>query len=114
RSVCAVQGEPGARMVEVCIQPTGRVVALLASRGECRLHVIRIGRAVEISLMALYAGRGSRQVIGSGRAERGVVALGALQRSVCAVQGETGRRMVEGCAGPVGRAVALLASSGES
>src|SRR5215469_415636 len=101
-------------MVEVCIQPTGRVVALLASSRECRLDVIRIGRAVEIGLMALHASRGSRQVICAARAERGVVALGALQRGVGSVQGETGRRMIEGCAGPVGRAVALLAGSWES
>jgi hypothetical protein len=78
RGVEAVEREAGARMVEGCIQPVCGAVALLASRGESRLHVIRIRRPVEIGLMALHAGRGSGQVIRAAWAERRVVALGAL------------------------------------
>jgi len=114
RGMRSVQSEAGARMVEGCACPVRRAVALLARSGESRLHVVRAGRSVEIGLVALNAPSGSGQVICATGAERRVVALGALQRDMGAIQSEAGARMVEGCTGPVRRAVALLARSGES
>ena len=82
RYVRSVQGEAGACMVEGCIQPVGRVVALLARSRESRLHVVGVRRPVEVRLMAGDARSGVGQVVCPARTERGVVALRALQRDV--------------------------------
>jgi len=74
----ACQREPRTCMVESRAQPVGRGVALTAGRRETRLHVVRIGRVVEIGLVASDALRVIRQIVGARRAERGVVALRAL------------------------------------
>src|SRR5215469_2077028 len=99
RGVGAVERKPGAGVVEGSVGPVRRVVALLASRGESRLHVIRVGRAVEIGLMALHAGGGSGQTICATRTERRVVALTALQGDVRSSQRKAGARVVEGSVG---------------
>ena len=77
-------------MVEGRVQPVGRVVALLASRREARLHVIRVRGAIEIRLVAGHTRCRSRQVVCPARAECRVVTLRALQRSVSSVEGEAG------------------------
>ena len=53
--VCAGKRESRGRVIERRTGPVRRRVTLLASRGETRLHVIRIGRAVEIFHMARCA-----------------------------------------------------------
>ena len=112
--VRASKGESRGSVIEGRAGPIGRAVAGLTSRGESRLRLLGIRSAVVIGLMARDAPGRRRQVVSPAGAERGVVALRTLQRDVSAIQGETGRRVVEGCVGPVRRVVTLLASRGES
>jgi len=114
RGMSSVKGEAGRRMIEGSAAPTRGGVALLASCREICLCMARTGRPIEIRLMAGHARRRSGQVICAARAERRVVALGALQRGMRSVQSEAGAGVVEGRAGPVRRAVALLARSWET
>ena len=88
--------------------PVACAVTRLTSRRELGLRVVRIRCAVVVGLMALHAASGSGEVIRPAGTERGVVALRALQGNVSAIQGEPGRRMVEGGATPTGGVVALL------
>ena len=50
-------------MVEVRFQPVGSVVALVASLGKVRGHVIGIRRALIVLEVATYASRGVQRVI---------------------------------------------------
>ena len=85
-------------------------MALLTSLWEARLHVVRIGRALEIFQVAADAGR-----IRAGQVVVAVhVALGALHGGVRAGQREAGGRVIEGRASPRSRTVALLTSLRES
>ena len=101
-------------MIKGRTRPAGGRVALIARGRETRLHVIRIRCAIEIGLVALHARSRIGQVVGPARAERGVVALGALQGDVRASKGESRGSVIEGRAGPIGRAVTGLTSRGES
>ena len=55
-SVRAGEWETGGRVVEGCLRPRRRVVTLLTGLRESRLHVIGIGRSLEILQMATDAG----------------------------------------------------------
>ncbi len=110
RSMRAGQGEAGGRVIKRRITPRGRGVALLASLREIRLHVIRIGGALEILQVAAHASR-----VRAGQVVIVVhVALHALHSRVCARQREAGGRVIERCSGPCRGAVALLAGLRES
>ena len=84
-SMCSVQSEAGARVVEGRTGPVRRAMALLARSREPRLHVIGVGGAIEISLVTRDAPSGSGQVICAARAEGRVVALGTLQGGMGAI-----------------------------
>ena len=85
-------------------------MALLASLREIRLHVIGIRRALEILQVATHASR-----VRAGQVVIVVhVALHALHAGMEAGQRESSGRVIESRAGPVGGAVALLASLGEA
>jgi len=109
RSVGAVKREAGRGVIESGSGPAGGVVALRAILREARLHVIRVGRAVEVRLMAGNASRAVRQIVSTGRTECRVVALCALQRHVGAGQREACGRVIESGTGPGGRVMALRA-----
>ena len=102
------QGKSGRRMIERRAVPVGGRVALLTSLGEARLHVIRIGRALEIGQVALHTSP-ARETVRAARTEGGVVALRALQGNVCPRQRESGGGVIKAAAGPVRRVMALLA-----
>jgi len=57
-AVCTCQGEPRGRVIEGGGRPGSRRVALLAGLRESRLHMVRIGGAVEILYVAGCAIRG--------------------------------------------------------
>lgn len=100
RGVIAGQLEGRARMGERRPRPVRGGVARRAILRETGGRVRRIGRSVVIRLMAIPAG-GARQV------EIVVyVALGALKRGMETGQRETGGRMIESSAQPVGGGVA--------
>ena len=103
------QGKSGRRVIEGRTLPTGGAVALLTGLRESGLHVIGIGRALEIGQVALHA-RSAGKAVGATRAECRVMALRALQRSMRAGQHEPGRVVIESRAVPVRGAVALFAS----
>src|SRR6516164_8778085 len=109
----AGQREPGRGVIEDRAQPVRSAMALLASRREARLLVIRIRGAVVIGLVALDAGAVGDRVGSPGEQGRGV-ALRALQGRVEAGQRKAGGGVVEAGAGPRGRVVALLASLRET
>jgi len=73
----AGQREAGGGVIEAATRPIGRVVTILASLREARLHVVRIRGALEIFQVTGHAG-GAGQVVGAVRAEGRVMALGAL------------------------------------
>ena len=85
------QGKSGGGVVEAGAGPRGRVVALLASLRETRLHVIRSSGSLEIFQVAADAGgiRASQIVIPV------YVALGALHRRMSAGQREAGCRVIK-------------------
>ena len=96
RGVRAGQGEAGRGVIECCIAPRGRVVALLAGGREGGLHVARIVCVVVIGLMATCAGGiRTREVVVAVD-----MALRALQRGVGAGQGEAGCRVIKGSVAP--------------
>ena len=100
------QRESSGRMVEIRAHPCSRGVALLASLREARLHVIRIGRALEIFQMAADASRiCARQVVVIVD-----VATRAGNRCVRSGQRKSGGGVVKGRAIPRSRGVTLLAS----
>ena len=110
RGVGAGQRESGGRVVEGRIAPGRGGVALLAGLREIRLHVIGVGRALEISQMAAHACRvRRRQVVIAIH-----VALRALQCRMGACQGKSGGGVIKGRARPRGRGVALLTGLRES
>lgn len=66
-----------AGVVERCIQPRARVVALFATLREIRGHVVRIRRSLVILQMTAHAsGSGEAEIVGD-------VAIGALPRRYC-------------------------------
>ena len=108
--VRARKRESSRRVVERRIPPGSRGMALLASLREVRLHVIRIGRALEILQVAADASR-----IRAGQIVVAIhVATGASNGRVRASQRESSGRVIEGRARPVGGAVTLLASLREA
>jgi len=110
RRVRTGQREARCRMVKGSARPRRGVVALLARGGEPRLHVVGVGRIVEVRLMAGNASR-----VGAGQIVVVVnVALRALQRGVRAGQREAGRRVIERGTRPRRGVVALLTRGGES
>jgi hypothetical protein len=70
--------------------------------------VIRVGRPVEVGLMALHASAAGQTVVIA------YVALSTLQRSVRTRQSEASRGVIERRGGPIGRAMAGLACLWES
>ena len=99
------QGEPGGRVVEIRAHPRGGVVALRAGLREPGLHVVRVGRALEILQVAAHA-----SCICAGQAVVVVgVALDALNAAMRTRQRETGGRVIESRARPRGGVVALRA-----
>ena len=63
RGVRARQGEAGRGVVERPAAPVGCGMALVASLGEARLHVVWIGRALEIGQVALCTCTGCQLVV---------------------------------------------------
>jgi hypothetical protein len=103
------QCETGAGVIKGSASPIRRVVTLLASLGEIRLHVV----GVSSGLVVLQVARHTRAV-GAGQIVVAVdVALCARQSGVEAGQGEAGAGVVEGGAAPIRRVMALLASLGK-
>lgn len=80
------QGESSAVVVEGCIQPRSRVVALAAGLRKIRRHVIRVGRALEVFQVTGNTGCAGQVVIIVD------VAIAALPRWNCVHAGEG-----EGC-----------------
>ena len=108
-SVRARQRESRGRVIEGCITPRRRGVALLTGGREVRLHVARIRRSVEVCLMAAHAsGIRSGQVVIAIH-----VALRALQRRMRTSERESRGRVIEGCVTPRRRGVALLTGGRE-
>ena len=110
RRMRAGQREARSRVIEGSVAPGRGVMALLASRWEVRLHVIRIGRSVEIRLVAADAcGVCAGQIV-----IVVYVALCASHGRVSTSQRETGRRVIECCSRPRCGGVALLTRLRES
>ncbi len=57
------QRKPRTAVIERCIQPRTRAVALIAAMREIRRHVIRVCRALIILQMARYAGGAAQGVV---------------------------------------------------
>jgi hypothetical protein len=92
-------------VIEGGAAPVGGVMALLAGLREVRLHVIGIGRALEVCEVATDTSR-----IRAGQVVVAVhVALRAGDRRVGSGQGEAGGRVIKSRAAPVRGVVALLA-----
>lgn len=82
--VCSGEREARAAVVKRRIVPGTRVVALLAGRRESRLHVIWIGRAIEILHVARNAvGRGSHKLTVDMALSTGHVHVPTRQRELC-------------------------------
>ena len=100
----AGQRPAGGGVIECPITPRGRVMALLTGLREIRLHVVWIGRGLEIGEVARHASRI--------RAGQGVVpvnvTLTALQSVMRARQSEPRSRVIECGAVPTCGVVALL------
>ena len=106
-SVGSSQSESSIGVVEGCVEPGDRVVAILASLGEVSLYVIRVGRTLIILEMA-------RDTIGTVQVEIPVdVTLRTLQGGMRAGQRESDKGMVEIRRLPGGGVVASLAGLGE-
>ena len=105
RSVRPSKRESCCRVIERRVPPRRGGVALLTRLREVRLHVIRIGRSLEIRLVAADAGcvRAGQVVIAIH------VTLCALERRMRAGQRESRGRVIEGRITPRRRVVALLA-----
>ena len=104
------QRESGGVVIESGARPGSGGMALLASLREAGLHVIRIGRALEILQVAADARRvRARQVVISVH-----VTLRALQAGVRTGQRESGGVVIESRARPGSGGVALLASLREA
>ena len=108
RRVGAGQREARRSVVEDSAQPIGGAVALFAGLREPGLHVIRIGRALEIGQMALHA-RSAGKAVGATRTEGRVVALRALQRGVRPGKRKSSSVVIETGTVPVRGAMALFA-----
>ncbi len=97
-------------MVESRRHPCDRGVALLASRGKSAHHVIRIGRVLEVFLVARNTGRARQVVVIVDVA----VHTGSRRVRVPPGQGESHRIVVKLGIQPVIRRVALIARRPES
>ena len=101
--------EPGAVVVESCVQPGRRAVARVASLREVRGYVIRIRCALKVGQVASHAGRAIQVVV--------VVDVAVCTQTrwhrVQAGQREPGAVVVEGRVQPRRCAVARIASLGE-
>ena len=110
RRMRACERESRGRVIEGRVAPRCRSVALLARRREVRLHVIRIGRSVEVRLMAADAGG-----VGAGQVVVVVdVTLHTSHGRVSARQREPSCGVIECRARPRCGVVALLARLRES
>ena len=108
--VRAGQREAGGRVIEGGAGPRRRAVALLAGLRESGTDVVGIRGALEVLQVTAHAGR-----VCAGEVVVSIhVALRALHAGVRAGQREPRGRVIEGGAGPRGRAVALLASLREA
>ena len=96
------------RMIERCSRPRRRCMAGGAGRREPGGSVVRIGRAVVVALVATDAGGRQRRVVVIH------VAVGASHGGVRSGQRESRGVVIEGRAGPVGRAVADIARRRET
>jgi len=105
--VCAGQRKLGERIViEGCGLPRRSSVATLASLWESRLHVVRIGRFLEIGKVASHASCGRTRELSPD------VTGGAIQRNVRSGQREAGDfEVIKLGAGPTIEAVTLFARS---
>ena len=104
RRVRAGQRESRGRVIERGVIPRGRVVALGAILRESRVHVVGIGRALEIFQVATDAG-----CIRVGQVVIAVhVALRALHGGVRSGQRESRGGVIKSRVVPVGRVMALL------
>ena len=108
RGVCARQRKACGRVVEGATAPVRGRMALIASLWKARLHVIRVGRALEVCQVALRA-RSTGQLVIIVR-----MALRTLQRGVRTRQGKPGGRVVKGGGRPGSCGVALRASLREA
>jgi hypothetical protein len=90
RSVRTGQGPTRGCMIKCCRRPRRCVVANLALLGEARRDVIRVVGSLKILQMATHASSVRDVVVAI------YVALSALHAGVCARQGETSFRMIEG------------------
>src|SRR5215472_9288035 len=103
--VRTAQGKSGGRVIEGRVRTRSRVVALLTSLREARLHVIRIRGSLEVLQVATHARRVRvRQVV--------VVvdmALCALHSCVRTAQGKSSGRVIERRIIPRRSRMALLA-----
>lgn len=94
--------EPRGIVVKCGPAPGNRGVTGVASRGETALHVVRVGRSLEVLHVARRAGPGVQTVVAVH------MTLRALQGGVRAGKREPGAGMIESGAGPRGRVVASL------
>ena len=88
------KSESRGRMVEGCVPPGRSVVAALASLRYPGLHMVGIGRALEVLQVTGHATGVGQVVIPID------VALRTLQRDVRAGQREAGSRVIEAGIGP--------------
>ena len=103
RGMGSGQGEGGSAMIECRRQPGGGGVTAGADLAEIIGHVIRVGSALKIGLMAGIACRRCVHVTGC-------VAGNTSQRGMGSGQGEGGSAMIEGRRQPGGGSVAIRAS----
>jgi len=103
------QREPCSRVIELCIRPRCRIVALLARRGEAHVRHRR-GRAVEICLMARNASRHRNVVV----VVLVAIRAGPRRHHVQACQRKARRRVIELRIRPRRCVVALFARRGEA
>jgi len=109
RKVRTGQGEARGRVIEGCIAPRGRVVTILTSCRELRLHVARVVGVVKVGLVATHADSVRRgQLVVAIH-----VALHALHREVESSEGPACGRVIEGRVAPGRSVVAILTSRWE-
>jgi len=98
--------ESGAVVIERRVRPSACAMARIASLGEVRGHVIRIGRALVILQVATHASCRVQAVVVIDMA----VGAGPRRNRVQAREGETGARMIKRRVHPVRRVMAGIAS----
>lgn len=102
RGVRAGEREPRGIVIKGCSRPGNRGVTGVASRGESALHVVRVGRSLEVLHVAGRAGPGVQAVVAVH------MTLRALEGCVRARKCEPGTGMIKGGTSPRGRVVASL------